>query len=412
MTYIKRNVEQNIDKLLSFFPVVLIVGSRQVGKTTLAKKCAPNWKYFDLEKGKDFDYITRDIDFFFQEHKDHLIIDEVQEYPQLFKELRSVVDSDRQKKGRFLLTGSSSPDILKVVSDTLAGRVGIVELGTLKTNEILHKPLPDFYRIFTKPLDHEDDLAFLSDGVFSRTDIWKGLLKGGYPEIVRSDNMEFHRAWMENYYQTYINRDIKKLFPKIDTLKYRRFIEMLSSLSGTIINKAQLGRAIDCSEVSVRDYLEIIDKTFLWRKVPSYEKSKSKSIVKMPKGIFRDLGLVHYLLGIETKDRLLKHPSVGLNFESFVIEEVLKGIQALGPLHFDYYYYRTRGGVEIDLVLEGTFGVLPVEIKLGTTTTLKQLSSLRKFIKDHRLPYGVVVNNAREIKLLAERIIQIPVTCL
>ena len=412
MTYIKRNVEQKIHKLLAFFPIVLIVGSRQVGKTTLAKKCAPSWEYFDLEKGKDFDYITRDIDFFFQEHKDHLIIDEVQEYPQLFKELRSVVDSDRQKKGRFLLTGSSSPDLLQSASDTLAGRVGIVELGTLKINESLHKPLPDFYGIFTKPLDYENDFAFLRDITFSQTDIWKRFLRGSYPEIVKTNNTEFHRAWMENYYQTYINRDIKKLFPKIDTLKYRRFIEMLTGLSGTIINKAQLGRAIDTSEVSVRDYLEIIDKTFLWRKVPSYEKSKSKSVVKMPKGIFRDLGLVHYLLGIETKDRLLKHPSVGLNFESFVIEEVLKGIQALGPIRFDYYYYRTRGGAEIDLVLDGAFGVLPFEIKLGTATTLKQLYSLRKFVKDHKLPYGVVVNNTREIKLLAERIIQIPVTYL
>ena len=412
MTYIKRNVEQKIHKLLSFFPVVLIVGPRQVGKTTLAKKCAPSWEYFDLEKGKDFDYITRDIDFFFQEHKDHLIIDEAQEYPQLFKELRSVVDSDRQKKGRFLLTGSSSPDLLQSASDTLAGRVGIVELGTLKINEILRKPLPDFYRIFTEPLDYENDLAFLRDIAFSKTDIWKTFLRGGYPEIVRSNNMEFHQAWMENYYQTYINRDVKKLFPKIDTLKYRRFIEMLTGLSGTIINKAQLGRAIDTSEVSVRDYLEIVDKTFLWRKVPSYEKSKSKSVVKMPKGIFRDLGLVHYLLGIETKDRLLKHPSVGLNFKSFVIEEILKGIQALEPIRLDYYYYRTRGGAEIDLVLDGAFGVLPFEIRLGTTTTLKQLSSLRKFVKDHKLPYGVVVNNAREIKLLAERIIQIPIAYL
>ena len=140
MTYIKRNVEQKIHQLLSFFPVVLIVGPRQVGKTTLAKKCVPSWEYYDLEKGKDFDYITRDIDFFFQEHKDHLIIDEAQEYPQLFKELRSVVDNDRQKKGRFLLTGSSSPDLLQSVSDTLAGRVGLVELGTLKINEVHHKP--------------------------------------------------------------------------------------------------------------------------------------------------------------------------------------------------------------------------------------------------------------------------------
>ena len=269
MTYIKRNVEESIHKLLSFFPVVLIVGARQAGKTTLARACVPDWKYFDLEKGKDFDYLLRDLDFFFQEHPHHVIIDEVQEHPQLFKELRSVVDSNRQKKGRFLLTGSSSPHLLASAAETLAGRIGIVELATLKVNEALRNPLPDFYNIFRKPLHYDDDIAFLKQLAFVQEDIWERFLRGGYPEIVLSDDTEFHRAWMENYYQTYINRDIKKLFPKLDSLRYRRFIEMLSALSGTIINKAQLGRAIDCSEVTVRDYLEIVEQTFLWRKIPA-----------------------------------------------------------------------------------------------------------------------------------------------
>ena len=244
------------------------------------------------------------------------------------------------------------------------------------------------------------------------SDIWEIFLKGGYPEIVLSSDKEFHQAWMENYYQTYIHRDIKKLFPKIDSVKYRRFIEMLSSLSGTVINKAQLGNSIDSSEVTVRDYLDIVDKTFLWRKIPSYEKSKAKSVIKMPKGIFRDSGLSHYLQGIETKENLLRSPRLGLSFESFVIEEILKGLGALSPLRFSFYYYRTRGGSEVDLILEGPFGTLPIEIKLGTTMTLKKLTSIRKFVEDNKLPYGLVINNSKEVKLLAGKIIQIPVTCL
>ena len=306
------------------------------------------------------------------------------------------------------MTGSSSPHLLAAASETLAGRIGVVELGTLKLNEVLRHPLPDFYNIFRKPLHYDDDMDFLRQLTSVQVDIWERFLSGGYPEIVLSDDIEFHRAWMENYYRTYINRDIKKLFPKLDALRYRRFINMLFALSGTIINKAQLGRAIDCSEVTVRDYIEIVEQTFLWRKIPSYQKSKARSVMKMPKGILRDLGLAHYFLGIESKDRLLRHPCVGFNFESFVIEEIIKGLQALDPLRFDYYYYRTRGGAEIDLILEGSFGILPLEIKLGTTTSLKQLTSLRKFIKDHQLPYGIVINNAKEIKLLTERIIQIP----
>lgn len=412
MTYLKRNIEPKLQKLLSFFPAVLMVGSRQVGKTTLARKCVPDWEYFDLEKGKDFDYIFRDIDFFFENHREKIIIDEAQEEPGLFKELRSVIDQDRQKKGRFLLTGSSSPELLKGVSDTLAGRVGVLELGTLKVNEALQNPLPKFYQIFKKPLHYGDDWSFFRELCVSQVDIWKHFLKGGYPDIVLSRNKDFHQSWMENYYRTYIQRDVKKLFPKIDSIKYRRFIEMLTNLSGTVINKAELGRAIDSSEVTVRDYIEIIDKTFVWRNLPSHQKSKAKSAVKMPKGIFRDSGLVNYLLGIETKKALLRHHSRGLNFESFVIEEVLKGIQSLEPVRCDYYYYRTRGGAEVDLILDGSFGILPIEIKLGTTTPLKRLTSLQKFIKDNQLPYGLVINNSKEVRLLAEKIIQIPVACI
>ena len=412
MTYIKRNLEENIQKLLSFFPVVLVIGPRQVGKTTLVKKCVPDWSYFDLEKGKDFDYVTRDWDFFFEQHQKKVIFDEAQVCPDLFKELKSLVDKNRGKKGRFLLTGSSSPELLEKVSESLAGRVGILELGTLKTNERFERPLPDFYEVFKKPLDYDKNLSFFQKMKGFDIDIWEVFLKGGYPEVVTSSNKEFHQAWMENYYQTYIHRDIKNLFPKIDSIKYRRFIEMLSSLSGTIINKAQLGASLDSSEVTVRNYLDIVDKTFVWRKIPPYEKSKAKSVIKSPKGIFRDSGLCHHLQGLETKERLLRSPRLGLNFESFVIEEILKGMGALSPLRVSFYYYRTRGGSEIDLILEGSFGLLPIEIKVGTTMTLKKLTSLKKFVEDHNLPYGLVINSSKDVKLLTEKIIQIPVTCL
>lgn len=137
MTYLKRNLEYKINELLHVFPVVLILGARQTGKTTLANTCSPEWKYFDLEKGSDFDFITTDFDFFFREYPQHLIIDEAQESPpQLFKELRGVIDANRQQKNRFILTGSSSQKLLHNISDSLAGRVGIIEIGTLKINEI------------------------------------------------------------------------------------------------------------------------------------------------------------------------------------------------------------------------------------------------------------------------------------
>jgi predicted AAA+ superfamily ATPase len=132
----------------------------------------------------------------------------------------------------------------------------------------------------------------------------------------------------------------------------------------------------------------------------------------MPKGIIRDSGINHYLLGVDNREKLLRTPQLGQNFEAFIIEEIIKGIQASKATRWDYYYFRTRNGAEVDLVLEGSFGVLPIEIKFGTHTRLKQLTSLQQFIQKQQLPFGVVINNSNEIRLLSKEIIQIPAGCL
>ena len=177
MTYLKRNLESKINKLLKIFPIVLILGARQTGKTTLTKICRPDWRYFDLEKGSDYDFITTDFDFFFREYSQNLIIDEAQECPQLFRELRGVIDTNRKQKNRFILTGSSSPKLLKGISDSLAGRVGIIEISTLKINEISEQPFPSFYHIFTQPIN-KTTIDFLKQIPVKTHDCLNGLLKG------------------------------------------------------------------------------------------------------------------------------------------------------------------------------------------------------------------------------------------
>ena len=404
---LERNSAVKVNALLKVFPAVLILGVRQSGKTTLAQQVRKDWKYFDLENINDLDFISSDMDFFFNEYPGNIIIDEAQEFSGLFKHLRGVIDSDRNQKNRFILTGSSSPELIKQASESLAGRLGIVELGTFKINELHEKPLPSFYQIFNNPLS-ASALEKLKKLTVEEGDVINDFLHGGYPEPVLAKDNDYFRLWMQNYFQLYIERDIRKLFPRLDTLKYRRFVSTLSELSGTIINKAQLGRALDTSEVTIRDYLEIADKTFVWRMIPSYEKAKSKSIVKMPKGILRDSGLTHFLANIDSREKLIRSPHVGQNFESFIIEEIIKGVQCTNATNWEYYYYRTKHGAEVDLILEGSFGVLPIEIKFGVTTQSRQITSLQKFLSDNSLPLGLVINNSTEIKALASNIIQIP----
>lgn len=402
-----RNQAKVIEKLLDVFPVVAILGARQTGKTTLAKQIRPHWRYYDLEQLQDYDLISQDSALFFERHPSELIIDEAQDYPALFQVLRGVIDAHRDWKGRFILTGSSSPELTKHLSESLAGRIAVVELGTLMTNEYYKEPLSDFYQIFFDKLTPRTITHFQPQ--FSNPEVRHIWLKGGYPEPTLSHNDFFYEQWMNQYYLSYINRDIAKLFPKLNKSKYQRFIKILGRLSGTILNKSDLGRALEVNEGTVRDYLHIAEGTFLWREIPSYENSGIKSIVKMPKGYIRDSGLLHYLLQIKTEEDLFNHPIVGYSFESFVIEALIKGLQAAMISHWRMDYFRTRKGAEIDAILSGYFGILPIEIKCSSFVSIKKLSSLTEFIEKHQLPLGIVISFIEKVTWLSEKIVQIPV---
>lgn len=407
MIYKERNIHAKCRKLLEWFPVVVILGARQVGKTSLAKQLGKQWTYLDLEQPADLDRLSYDPNFFFTENPDSVILDETQEYPAIFKILRGVIDSNRDKKGRFIITGSSSPSLISEVSETLASRVAIVELGTLKCNEFYDLPLSPFYSLFESDLTK--NLPIEGTAPLSREQIQRLWFYGGYPEPLTTDDAEQHSFWMDNYRNTYLNRDVAKLFPKLDRQSYRRFLTMLCKLSGTIINKSQVGRAVEASESSIRDYIEIANGTYIWRVLNSYEKSVAKSITKMPKGYIRDAGLLHYLLGIHNLENLKSDPIIGASFEGFVCEELVKGLEALNITNWNVHYFRTRGGAEIDIIIDGPFGVLPIEIKYGSTVKRSSLKSLISFVKDNNLPMGMVINQCDQVEWLTPEIVQIPV---
>ncbi len=404
---IKRNLANKINELLKSFSMVGILGPRQCGKTTISRTLKPDWYYVDLQDPQDFDRLTRDPVFFFEQHPTGFIIDEAQTYPPLFPVLRGLIDQKRTEKNRGILTGSSQPSLHRHLTESLAGRIAIVELGTLKANEQAQKPLSSFYDLFLQPLDKR----YLPTGLppLSLAEMQNAWLLGGYPEPIISANPAFYAQWMQQYYDTYINRDIAALFPQLNRVNYRRFLEMLASLSGTILNKTNIARALEISEGSIREYLSIAEGTFLWRNIPSYEKSAIKTVVKMPKGYIRDTGLLHHFLRIDSLDKLYNHPTVGLSFESFVIEEIIKGLQATSATNWTVHYYRTRAGAEVDLLIEGYFGLLPIEIKYGSTVSSSQLKSLERFIEEHHLPFGLLINQSQEPEWLTPRIFQLPV---
>ena len=403
----QRNMAKKLQQLLTLFPIVAILGARQVGKSTLAKQCCPDWRYIDLERPDDFEQISNDPLFYFEQFPDSVIIDEAQIYPDLFKVLRGVIDNKRQQKGRFILTGSSNPELLAHLSESLAGRIAIIELGTLKANEYYATELSPFYDVFNQPLDKK----YLPTGTppLSNEHMHHVWWQGGYPEPLLANDAAYHAQWMEQYRNTYINRDIARLFPRLNKFSYQRFLSIVSTLSGTILNKSDIARNMEVNEKTIREYLQIVDGTFIWRQLPSYEKNVMKSVIKMPKGHVRDTGLLHFLLRLNSFDDLFQSNYIGHSFEAFVIEELLKGLNASMITNWQPYYYRTRAGAEIDLILEGNFGVLPIEIKHSTYVMHKQLKALTQFIDEHDVPFGMVINQSKEVLWLTPKIIQIPV---
>jgi predicted AAA+ superfamily ATPase len=403
----KRHLERKIRHLLTLFPAVAIVGVRQCGKTTLSREIGKGWRYMDLENDRDFSQISTDPTFFFDQYPAHIILDEAQEYSLIFKTLRGVIDRDRASKGRFIITGSSQPELIYHISESLAGRLASVCLSPLKTSEYLNRELSPFYTLFERPLSKKNSVNWT---VHPHQDFHTLWLKGGFPEPLSVPKL--HRQWMNQFYDHYVYRDIGRLFKRLDSLKFRRFVRLLGTLSGTLINKSDVARQVECNESTIRDYLDIAHGTFMWRMIPSYENSQGKSLVKMPKGYLRDSGMLHDLLGIETMDQLLGHPIVGRSFESFVIEEILRGIDATTATHVSPYYYRTRDGAEIDLILEGSFGTLPIEIKHGSTLRPSDTAVLRKFVQDYHLEFGIVITQNPEVYWVSPEVLHVPLGCL
>ena len=410
----KRHHQSKVLKLLGMFPAVVIIGPRQCGKSTLAQQCVPNWKTFDLEKPSDYDLIAKDVDFFFKNNSNHIIIDEAQEFPPIFKSLRGVLDAKRQEKGRFIITGSSSPEIIKNIDESLAGRAATIELSPFSIGELYEKGVSNLYTLLQERRSKENiDQIMNLPSNYNMDEIRTNWFYGGFPEpVLQRDKADFFRLWMDNYLGNYLNRDIRGLFPKLNLQNYRRFINTLSHVSGTQINKNLIASNLEISNKSVKDYLDILHSTFIWRNLITFDKNKKKTVLRMPKGHFRDTGLWHYLLKINDVDELLHHPIAGFSFESFVIEQIIRGFESTMGAGIDFYFYRTRDKSEIDLIVEGFFGTVPIEIKLGLKVTPKSLIGLQTLINDMNLPLGILVNNGDRIEFVADKILQIPINFL
>ena len=412
MRAMKRGYAGLLQSYLKSFPCVALIGVRQCGKTTLLQTLPSGWRHFDLERRADHEVISRDPDAFLRLNPRQVAIDEAQVAPEIFAALRVAIDERRAEKGRFVITGSSSPALLRSVSESLAGRVGVIEMAPFSWEEVTETTGRDSF--LRRLQDRKASPGDLIEGLKPRGELARAhefWFRGGFPEPWLDPSEEFRGRWVEQYVQTYLFRDVKRLFPALDEVRFRRFLEMLGGLSGRVLNYAEVARALNVSQPTARDYFNIAHGTFIWRAIPAYTRDVVKRVVKHPKGYLRDSGLLHALLRIPDADALLSHPQMGASWEGMVVEEVLRQLNALGVPH-EYSYYRSAAGAEVDLVVEGNFGRVAVEIKHTSTVGGRDLRGLRDFVAEHKARLGVVINNDVLARRYEEGLIGLPFTWL
>ena len=342
---IKRKYLSIVKKKLDAFPAVALLGPRQIGKTTLAQEIAKSCAslYLDLENYQDLSKLEDPVEYFSLHSGKLIILDEVHRKPDIFKVLRGLIDNGRRigrRCGQFLLLGSASLDLLRQASESLAGRISYVEMGSVSVEEI-------------------DD---------NRADIYSLWQRGGFPDSFLADSDQHSIEWRLSFIKTYLERDIPQFGPRISAETLRRLWTMLAHLQGTLLNVSMLAKNLGLSGQTIARYIDLLDDLFLVRRLQPWHNNLKKRLVKSPKIYVRDSGILHSLLRINSIDDLLSNPIVGASWEGFVIDNLLNFL----PTGSEAFFYRTARGAEVDLIINHSDGrTIAVEIKRSSSPKLQ-----------------------------------------
>ena len=336
---IPRKASQTLLRLAKGFPIIAITGPRQSGKTTLAKSVFGTKPYISLENLDERSFANTDPKGFLARFPDGAILDEVQRCPNILSWLQGLVDQ-RQVMGDFILTGSAQLDLMSGITQTLAGRVGRLELLPFSGKELVGYGLSE--------------------------DINTLLLQGGFPAIFDRDiSLD---DWFSNYVATYVERDVRQILAIQDLNRFQRFIRLCAARSAQLLNLSSLANDCGITSVTAKEWLSVLDACYLVKIIHPYHQNFGKRLVKTPKLFFLDVGLMAWLLGIKQSSQLDLHPMRGHLFETWVVTEFIKDFYNKGS-QAPLFFWRDHNGQEIDLLIERENGLQAIEVKSGATIT-------------------------------------------
>jgi len=336
---LERQITEKLQAAIEHVPAVVLLGARQVGKTTLAKTIAKDIDsiYLDLEAPEDLLKLSDPTSFLSTHANKLVILDEIQRSPELFPVLRGLIDKNREqgrRAGQFLLLGSASMDLMRQSSESLAGRIGYIEMSGLNLTEI----------------DRTQK---------NRQTLW---LRGGFPDSYLAADDDVAMDWLENLIRTYLERDIPQMGFRVPAARLRRLWTMLAHLQGETINYSKLASNLEVDAKTVSHYIDILTDLLLVRRLEPWHPNVKKRLVKSPRYYVRDSGILHRLLAINSHDTLLSNPVLGKSWEGFAVENILSVL----PGRTETYFYRTAAGAEVDLVIKmPSSEIWAIEIKYG-----------------------------------------------
>jgi len=409
---IERHLEPIIAESLGSFPVVLITGARQVGKSTLVESlCRKKWKgvYLTLDNRNLLDAALTDPDGFIDAYKGRVAIDEIQRAPDLLRAIKLTVDKDR-RPGRFLLTGSSNVLTLKKVSETLAGRIALHELYPFSFSEFSRDPKPSsilkeiFYSKGTPSAAH-----LFRRTTPSKENLLNRVLNGGYPEPSLSKKSVIRTRWFESYRKTYIERDIQEISAIERLPDFGRLMVLAAARTGQVLNFSDLGRDSGLPYITLRRYMNIFEQTYQVFSVQPFFTNVSKRLMKAPKLYWTDTGIVSHLLDIHDVGHLQRNPKFGAIIETWVASE-LKKLIALEDGSMNLYGWRTQSGHEVDFLIEKGGRFLAIEVKASQQVDKSVINSFKTLNESlgKNLISGIVLYRGREILSLGEKLMAVP----
>jgi len=346
---IKRTLEPVLKKLALQYPVVTITGPRQSGKTTLCRKVFPHLHYVNLEAPDVRLFAVDDPRGFLTTYADGVILDEIQRAPELLSYIQTIVDEDR-RPGQFILTGSQQFEVMNTVSQSLAGRTALLKLLPLSIEEIESQHLPN--------------------------SVDRMLLSGFYPRIY-DQGLNPTQA-MGDYFETYVERDLRQLGAIKDLMLFERFVRICAGRTGQLLNMQSLGNDVGASHTTVRSWLTLLEASYIVFLLPPWYANISKRLIKSPKLYFYDVGLASYLLGLEAENQTNRDPLRGNLLENLVIIEALKYRYNQGKRN-NLFFYRDSNGNEVDLIAENGRKLSAIEIKAGATINPDYFKGLKSF---------------------------------